>query len=302
MNANLIKKRVEQIFVSMKYLLTALMLLGLYQAIAQNIKRPESYNYQRGLEAMQEEKVDEALEFFNKDIQENPKNGYSFSWIAHLRLAREEYGKALTAADLAIKNLPKKDPEYVIFGYSTRADCYLCLGDTVKALADYTTAIKIKPDEPKLYDNRAQIYYEQGNFCLSDADYQKMIELKPGDVMGYMGLGRNAKTQEKWNDAIKQFDYVTKLDNTFSSAYSFRAESYIGLCKYNEAVDDIITALNIDGDQKAYYLMQNIVNDAYPLLKTKLEIQCTKNPNNQVWPYYLAVVYERRGLMKKAIE
>lgn len=302
MNANLIKKRVEQIFVSMKYLLTALMLLGLYQAIAQNIKRPESYNYQRGLEAMQEEKVDEALEFFNKDIQENPKNGYSFSWIAHLRLAREEYGKALTAADLAIKNLPKKDPEYVIFGYSTRADCYLCLGDTVKALADYTTAIKIKPDEPKLYDNRAQIYYEQGNFCLSDADYQKMIELKPGDVMGYMGLGRNAKTQEKWNDAIKQFDYVTKLDNTFSSAYSFRAESYIGLCKYNEAVDDIITALNIDGDQKAYYLMQNIVNDAYPLLKTKLEIQCTKNPNNQVWPYYLAVVYERRGLMKKAID
>ncbi len=56
---------------------------------AQNVKRPETYNYQRGLEAMQEEKIDEAIDFFNKDLQENPKNGYSYSWIAHLRLARE---------------------------------------------------------------------------------------------------------------------------------------------------------------------------------------------------------------------
>ena len=35
---------------------------------AQNVKRPESYNYQRGLEALQEEKYQEALDYFNKDL------------------------------------------------------------------------------------------------------------------------------------------------------------------------------------------------------------------------------------------
>ena len=43
-------------------------------AWAQNIKRPDSYNYQRGIEAIQEEKMGDALEYFNKDIGENPKN------------------------------------------------------------------------------------------------------------------------------------------------------------------------------------------------------------------------------------
>lgn len=134
----------------------------------QNIKRPESYNYQRGVEAIQNDNLQEALEYFNKDIAENPKNGYSFSWIAMLRLQNEEFGKALTAADFAIKLLPKKDAEYVIFVYSTRANVYLNLEDTVKAINDYTTAIRMKPDESNLYDKRAQVYFEQAKYELSN--------------------------------------------------------------------------------------------------------------------------------------
>ena len=67
-------------------IIAALLMLGMCQAIAQNIKRPESYNYQRGREAMQEQKYDEAIEFFNKDIQENPKNGYHMLLICYLDL------------------------------------------------------------------------------------------------------------------------------------------------------------------------------------------------------------------------
>ena len=39
-------------------------------------ERPNSYNYQRGVEAIQNENVTEALDYFNRDIAENPKNGY----------------------------------------------------------------------------------------------------------------------------------------------------------------------------------------------------------------------------------
>ena len=113
--------------------------------MAQN--RPETYNYKRGVEAVQNEKNDEALDFFNKDLAENPKNGYSYSWVAWLRLNEEEYGRALTAADLAIKYLPKKDAEYVIFVYNTRAGVYLHLADTTKAISDYSAAIKLNPEE-----------------------------------------------------------------------------------------------------------------------------------------------------------
>ena len=270
--------------------------------MAQNIKRPESYNYQRGVEAVQNEKVDEALEYFNKDIQENPKNGYSFSWIAMLREHEEEYGRALTAADMAIKLLPKKDVEYIIFAYSTRADIYLHLNDTVKALSDLAAALKMKPDEGKLYEKRAQIYYEQDKYNLADADYRKMVELNPGETMGYMGIGRNANAEKRWDDAITQFNYVTKLASNYSSGYSFRAESYIGKELWAEATDDIVTALSLDWDRKALYLAGELKEPALTMLISKLKIQSAKSPNEATWPYIVGTIYEENKQYKKAIE
>ena len=269
---------------------------------AQSVKRPESYNYQRGLEAMQDEKRQEALEFFNKDLKENPKNGYSYSWIAMLRGQNEEYGRALTAADLAIKYLPKKDAEYIIFAYTTRAGVYLHLEDTVKAMSDYDTAIKVKPDEGALYEKRAQIYFEQERYDLAAADYHKMIELNPGDVMGYMGLGRNANEQRNWTEAIKQFDYVTKLSSDYSSGYSFRAESYIGLEKWNEATDDIVSALALEWDRKAMYLATTLKEPAFTMLVSKMKIQSVKSPNEARWPYVMGTMYQHEKQYKKAVE
>ena len=265
---------------------------------AQSVKRPESYNYQRGLEAMQDEKRQEALGFFNKDLKENPKNGYSYSWIAMLRGQNEEYGRALTAADLAIKYLPKKDAEYIIFAYTTRAGIYLHLEDTVKAMSDYDTAIKVKPDEGALYEKRAQIYFEQERYDLAAADYHKMIELNPGDVMGYMGLGRNANEQRNWTEAIKQFDYVTKLSSDYSSGYSFRAESYIGLEKWNEATDDIVSALALEWDRKAMYLATTLKEPAFTMLVSKMKIQSVKSPNEARWPYGISTKINIRKLSK----
>lgn len=45
-------------------------------------ERPTSYNYLRGVEAIQLQNNTEALEYLNKEIEENPKNGYAYSWIA----------------------------------------------------------------------------------------------------------------------------------------------------------------------------------------------------------------------------
>lgn len=268
--------------------------------MAQN--RPETYNYKRGVEAIQNEKSEEALDFFNKDLAENPKNGYSYSWVAWLHLNDEEYGRALTAANLAIKLLPKKDAEYMIFAYTTRAGVYLHLADTTKAISDYTAAIKVNPEEPSSYKQRAQIYYEQGRYDLADADYQKMIELKPGDVMGYMGKGRNANDQKRWDDAIKLFDYVEKLANDYSSVYAFRAEAYIGKEKWNEATDDLIKSLAIDWDRKALYMLSELKEPAFTMMVSKMKIQAAKSPNDTQWPYLVGTIYEQNKEYEKAVK
>ena len=285
----------------MRQLILSILVLCSSVMLADNIKRPDSYNYTRGVEAINNNNAEEALDYLNKEINDHPDNGYAFAWIALVRNYNEEFGRALTAANVAVKKIPSKDKEYKAFAYGTRAQVYLNLEDTIQTLKDYSQAINIVPDDDRFYNQRAQVYYEQGKYDLADKDYLKMISLKEGDVMGYMGIGRNANAQKRYEDAIKQFDYVVKLEPNYSSAYSFRAESYIGLKKYNEAIDDVISALGIDRDRKAFYELQELADSAFEQTVAKLKVQKIKEPNEQSWDYDLGIVYERAAKYNKAI-
>lgn len=285
----------------MRQFILSILVLCSSVMLADNIKRPDSYNYSRGVEAINNNNAEEALDYLNKEINEHPDNGYAFAWIALVRNYNEEFGRALTAANVAVKKIPSKDKEYKAFAYGTRAQVYLNLEDTIQALKDYSQAINIVPDDDRFYNQRAQVYYEQGKYDLADKDYLKMISLKEGDVMGYMGIGRNANAQKRYEDAIKQFDYVVKLEPNYSSAYSFRAESYIGLKKYNEAIDDVISALSIDRDRKAFYELQQLADSAFEQTVARLKVQKVKEPNEQSWDYDLGIVYERAAKYNKAI-
>lgn len=285
----------------MRQFILSILVLCSSVILADNIKRPDSYNYSRGVEAINNNNAEEALDYLNKEINEHPDNGYAFAWIALVRNYNEEFGRALTAANVAVKKIPSKDKEYKAFAYGTRAQVYLNLEDTIQALKDYSQAINIVPDDDRFYNQRAQVYYEQGKYDLADKDYLKMISLKEGDVMGYMGIGRNANAQKRYEDAIKQFNYVVKLEPNYSSAYSFRAESYIGLKKYNEAIDDVISALGIDRDRKAFYELQELADSAFEQTVAKLKVQKIKEPNEQSWDYDLGIVYERAAKYSKAI-
>lgn len=285
----------------MRQFILSILVLCSSVMLADNIKRPDSYNYSRGVEAINNNNAEEAFDYLNKEINEHPDNGYAFAWIALVRNYNEEFGRALTAANVAVKKIPSKDKEYKAFAYGTRAQVYLNLEDTIQALKDYSQAINIVPDDDRFYNQRAQVYYEQGKYDLADKDYLKMISLKEGDVMGYMGIGRNANAQKRYEDAIKQFDYVVKLEPNYSSAYSFRAESYIGLKKYNEAIDDVISVLGIDRDRKAFYELQELADSAFEQTVAKLKVQKIKEPNEQSWDYDLGIVYERAAKYNKAI-
>ena len=286
----------------MRYLVTLFCLFSCILATnAQDIKRPDSYNYTRGVEALQQENFKEALEYLNKEVDENPKNGYAFAWLAFIYNTHNEYGQALTASDKAVKLVPKKDKEYRSFALNVHAQIYVNLEKPDNALKDYAQSIKENPDESDTYKYRAQLYYEKEEYDLSDNDYKQMIRLDQGDVMGYMGLGRNANAQGKYTQAIEHYDYVIKLAPEYSSGYSFRGECFLRQGKYNEAATDIVKALDIDNNNKAFYHMQELADSSITSIATKLRVQASKDPTEGSWPYYLGIVYEHRDNYNKAV-
>lgn len=286
-----------------KILLLALCLLFVGITFSQERKELNTANMSRAIEAYSNNDVGEMRRCLEAEITTNPKNGYAYSLLAFPFNYYEEYGYAISAAEKALQYIPKKDKEYIALAYYFRASAYVKLEDYKKALADYTAAIKTDPERSAYYQSRGDFYFDLGEYELAEKDYQKYISLKPSDPLGYIGIGRNYKQQGKYEEAIRWFDKALQLRSSdYSKGYAFRSECYIALGRFDEAASDIVTALAIDHDNKAYYHMQELADSSYRTITSRLKVQATKEPNDASWPYYLGVVSERVKKYDKAIE
>ena len=288
----------------MKKLVVAMMvaLMATMSVCAQRVKRPDTYNYNRGMELLENDELDEGVEYLFKEIADNPKNGYAYNWIAAVYLGKEEYGNAMTAVDKALKYTPKKDKEFMTMAHAIKSRIHYLLDEKDEAIEHLGKCIALQPEDPEAYKERAQIYYELKHYELADKDYERIIALDRGNELGYMGLGRNAVAQEKYDEAIKQFDYVVKMYNDYSSGYSFRAEAYIKKGEYAKAADDIVKALEINEDNKAFYLLQDMADSAKLIMESKLKSKGLKDNSNPQWQQYQGVVNEYVKDYAKAIE
>ena len=48
-------------------------------------KQPDSYAYSRGVEAYNEEKYEDALDWFKRELSKHPDNGYAYIYISGLQ-------------------------------------------------------------------------------------------------------------------------------------------------------------------------------------------------------------------------
>ena len=267
-------------------------LFALLPLAAQQGKDFEDYNVQRGFEMLQnDEDLDEALKQFQTALEKNPRNGYAHFFIGLIRLNNNENGNALSAFDLAVKHLPKKDKVMLALVQSKRALVHLELTDTTAALADLGTAIRLAPNDKIYYQQRGDLYYEMSRYDLSDRDYEQMQKLDKGDTYSYMGLGRNAVARKDYDRAIALYDHVVQLAPEDDSGYSFRAEAYLLRHEYPRAVEDFVTAISHmddDIDHKAFQVFGILCDSAAAPLRARLKVLRNKEPNLPKWPLLLA--------------
>ena len=262
----------------------------------------QSYNFTRAIEEANKGNNADALDYLQKEISDNPNNGYAHMSIAILQADAENYKEAMSSINMAIRKLPKKDKEYTGRAYASRAHLYAIAGDTVSALADFTQAIRINPDDEDVQEAYGQMLYELKRYDEADDAYHRIVSINPTSVMGYMGLGRDAYAKGNYEEAIKQYDTVIKMYEDYSSGYAFRAESYLKLGKYLEAINDITKSLSIDNDAKAHHYLFEFPDDQTTLVVTKLKGMAVKNPHDAEWWYYIGQIYKDKKMYTGAIE
>ena len=271
-------------------------------AMAKDIKRPTSYNYTRAVELYDQDNYAEATDYLNKELADNPKNGYAHLMLGVIAYDTDHYGDGLTAVNEALKYLNKKDNEFMGHAYLLRASIYAELGEQNPALADFAQALKFNPDNANIYSARAKFYARNKQYDLAVADYLQYNRLNPGQVQGYMGLGYLATEQKRWDEALKHYDYVTKLDPNYYDGFAKRARANMELKKYNEASDDVIASLTKQPNSDAIDVMMQLADSALTPIVVKTRVQAAKEPNNGLWPYCLGGIYETVEQYRKAIK
>ena len=273
------------------FLLFAFTVAALF-AVAQSGGQ-RSYNYQRALEAVENEDYNEAMRYFQKAVEENPKDGYSYMWITQIYAQTPEtYGKALSASNMALKHIPKKDNKGRSVVWYIRAKVYVDMEQIENASECFDRAIALCPKEITFYECRADWLYSLNLYDESDADFQKIIDLDNGYYIGYMGLGRNALGRGDYEVALAYLEQARKLDPTFAQIYAFQAECYFGLKDYGQAVDNLIKTFEIDpANGKAFYQMFVVADSAFDIVCSKVKVKMIQEPQNPWWPYCMGMLY-----------
>jgi len=276
---------------SISFFATALLVCNM--SFAKTPKRPDSYNYQRGVELIQSDQLDEGIEFLEKELNQNDKNGYAEAWMASAYIHKKEFGTALHFVEKALKHLPKDDRYYRAWTCSAKGRVYLMMEDTTQAISCFTQAIKTEPQNEEWYEHRGLLYREMKQWEKADADFRQCIKLSPGVIRGYLYLGRNFFMQEKYEEALAQYQYAHKLaERAFT--YSAMAEAEVKLGRYEDATNHIIESLKLEtGEDKCMDLIKECKNEEFvELISQKFHAQTLANPNVIDW--YLYMMYMQR--------
>lgn len=212
----------------------------------------------------------EALEYYNQRLKVNPKDGEAHAWIARICLDHGDYDKALTAANAAIKYLPKEDRESLDFVYNTRA----------------------------------LLYFELEKDNLAEADSRKLLTSSDSQYVqqGYLNIGIIQNNKEQFDEAIATYTKLTNLYPNYAQVYKYRASTFLNMQKYEEMAADLIKALEVDYDYAFYMLATLDDEQAIKVMVDKLhELNILFSDNAKWWLCY-GVALELDKQYTKAIE
>lgn len=247
----------------------------------------QSNDYNKGIEELKKENYNIALQYFNADIEKNPHGGYSYVWKAYINIQNKVYSDVFESADLAIKYLPKNEKKFLALAFSFKGVASKEIGDTIQALKYYEKAMKLNPEEISFVTEHCDLLYFSKLHELEKNDIKKMHEISPNSPIALAYEGRNNYALGNIDYAIECYSKGIKLNSNYASNYSFRAEAYMATGNYNNASKDIISALIINKDNKAFGLLDQIAEKSYANISTKLLAQRKKDPKEPYWPYCL---------------
>ncbi|MFA4828051.1 MAG: tetratricopeptide repeat protein [Thermodesulfovibrionales bacterium] len=176
-------------------------------------------------------------------------------------------------------------------------------GHINKAVPEYITALKLKPDSPEIYKvhaNLGRAYYELNQLNEAMKEYQTVLKLKSDNTDAHLYLGKIYYKQSRYDEAIREFKASLKPTNDIDkrhlligNVYGIHGgNAYNALWEYQPCFADAHFYLGL------VYLAQGNSEKAM----RKFKVATILKPDFVEAHYSIGNLYQKQGKFNEAIK
>ncbi|BDI29965.1 hypothetical protein CCAX7_20160 [Capsulimonas corticalis] len=125
-----------------------------------------------------------AIADYTADLAIHPHDADAHQNRAWACLKTKQYDLGISDCAANIARHPKR-----VVDYSNRGQLYAAKGDTSHAIADFNTAIALKPTDPQYYELLSQVYMKTRQYAKDEANWKMATEVMPQNSLSWGNYG-----------------------------------------------------------------------------------------------------------------
>ena len=180
--------------------------------------------YFLGREYLREEKVDSAKIYFDKGLAAGKDNRMNYIGLGQIALNSNDMAGAVSNFEQGTQKMRRKDTEELV--HVARAYINADKPNYNKAIEVLNKAKMANPDDAQIFLAFGDAYYGLSNQNEAYSNYRNAFRLDDKLLRAKMQLGVLLKGAKAYNEAIKSFNEVIALDNSYGPVYRELAETY----------------------------------------------------------------------------
>jgi tetratricopeptide (TPR) repeat protein len=207
----------------------------------------------------------------------NGKTAEAAGEAGYMRIAADTAGIARRELRRVAEEQQRERDRQEAVKYNTSGLEYHNKKDYDRAIADYTQAIRLDPNDAAAYINRGSAYNDKGDYDRAITDLNQAIRLDPNDATAYNNRGFAYHNKKDYDRARADFTQAIRLNPNNDIYYNNRGNAYYSQRDYNSAIADYTTAIRLNPDSGILYSNRG---DAYKNIK---------NLDSAIWDYEAAL-------------
>ncbi len=210
------------------------------KAIELNKFKTEAYKV-RGFARLCLGKEEVAIEDYDIGLSHNPIDKYFLFYKAVAQTELKRYNSADSTFSTLLRQFPKFEE-----GFSARARLNLERGDTIAALGDLDSALKLSKSLINPYLMRAAIEWKRKEWDKAAEDMDAAIRLRPEVADLYVNRAFIRYNSDDFFGAMSDYNYALELEPENTSALFNRALLRYEVKDLSRSEDDMTSVLKID--------------------------------------------------------